>query len=200
MSLNLDTTIEALKEFAEKEHESLEVIILGGIAMEYYGKIDRTTMDLDAEVKGNVDKLYDYLQNKGISSDIGEDISRWGIVSMPPDYRAKAMSIYQDPALTIKVLHPLHFVISKLRRATEIDIQDALFVAQKYKIKKEDLRNLVDLTIKNSPKDNALFMFKKTTEYFLKKLHETQAISTKEKTSIEQTEEVKHQPHHGRHR
>ena len=38
MSLNLDTTIESLKEFIKKEHLSLEIIILGGIAMEYYGK------------------------------------------------------------------------------------------------------------------------------------------------------------------
>jgi hypothetical protein len=198
MSLNLDTAIESLKEFTKKEHESLEVIILDGIAMEYYGKNDRTTMDIDAEVKGcDADKLHDYLESKGIYSDVGEDISRWGVVSMPPDYREKAISIYQDSTLTIKVLQPSHYVISKLRRATETDIQDALFVANKYELKKEELRKDADLAIKNSPKDNALFMFKKTTEYFLKKLQETQTVSTKEKTSIEQTEEIKKR--HGRH-
>ncbi|MCL4478995.1 MAG: DUF6036 family nucleotidyltransferase [Deltaproteobacteria bacterium] len=192
MSLNLDTTIESLKEFIKKEHLSLEIIILGGIAMEYYGKKNRMTMDLDAEVKGcDADKLHDYLESKGIYSDIGEDISRWGVVSMPPDYRKKAISIYHDPTLTVKVLHPSDFIISKLRRATEIDIQDALFVAQKYKLNTEELRKDADLAIINSPKDNALFMFKKTVAYFLNKLQETRAISTKEKTSIKQTEEVK---------
>ncbi len=110
---------------------------------------------------------------------------------MPPDYRKKAISIYHDLTLTVKVLHPSDFIISKLRRATEIDIQDALFVAQKYKLNKEELRKDADLAIINSPKDNALFMFKKTVAYFLNKLQETRAISTKEKTSIKQTEEVK---------
>ncbi|MCL4478994.1 MAG: hypothetical protein M1381_07860 [Deltaproteobacteria bacterium] len=64
----------------------------------------------------------------------------------------------------------MHFVIAKLRRATEVDIQDALFVAKKYKLKKEELRHISDIAIKNSPKDTSLFIFGKTVEHFLKKL------------------------------
>lgn len=51
-----------------------------------------------------------------------------------------------------------------------MDIQDALFVAKKYKLKKEELRHISDIAIKNSPKDTSLFIFGKTVEHFLKKL------------------------------
>ena len=167
MSVHLKNIIKNLQEFTRKGHEHLEIIILGGIAMEYYGEKNRKTIDLDAEVKGNIEKLLLFLKKKKIPADIGEDIARWGIVSLPPNYRGKAVSIYKDDALIIKVLHPLHFVIAKLRRATETDEQDALFVARKYKLQKKELKLAAQLAIQNSPKDTALFVFERAVEHFL---------------------------------
>lgn len=51
-----------------------------------------------------------------------------------------------------------------------MDVQDALFVAKKYKLMKEELSHIADLAIKNTPKDTSLFIFEKTVEHFLKKL------------------------------
>ncbi len=168
MYLNLKKIVKVLREFTEKERAPLEVIILGGIAMEYYGMKNRKTRDLDAEVKGNVEKLLSFLKRKGIPADIGEDISRWGVISMPPDYRERAILVEEDKNLKIKVLHPLHFVISKLRRGTELDWEDVYFVIKKYKLKKDELRNIAEIAIKNSPKDTSIFIFKKSLQNLLK--------------------------------
>lgn len=170
MYLNFKKIVKVLREFTEKECEPLEIIILGGIAMEYYGMKNRKTHDLDAEVKGNVEKLLSYLKKKGIPADIGEDISRWGVISMPPDYRNKAILVKEDKNLKIKVLHPLHFVISKLRRGTDTDWNDIYFVIKKFKLKKDELRNLAEIAINNSPKDTSIFIFKKSVQNLLKTL------------------------------
>ncbi len=170
MSVSLKRVIKILKEFVKKEKEPLEVIILGGLAMEYYGMKNRKTRDLDAEVKGNIENLINYLKSKGIPADVGEDISRWGIISMPPDYREKAIPVYEDKILKIKVLNPLHFVIAKLRRGTERDWEDIKFVIDRYNLKKDEIKNLAEFAISKSPKDTAIFVFKKSLEHLLKNL------------------------------
>ncbi len=170
MSVNLKKIIKLLDDFTKKEKKPLEVIILGGQAMEYYGMKGRKTRDLDAEVNGNVDKLLAYLRKNKIPADIGEDISAWGIVSMPPDYRKNTIVIYENQYLKIKVLDPLYFVIAKLRRGTESDWKDIVFIIKKYKLSKKKIQKLAEDAIKNSPKDTALFIFKKSVEHLLKKL------------------------------
>lgn len=162
--------IELLKEFAWTRRKSLEIILLGGLAVQYYGMENRATIDIDAEIKGDIEGVFTFLKSRNIPADIGENISGWSVVAMPPGYRERVIEIYGDEFLTVNVLDPLDFIIAKLRRFTEEDIEDALFVARKYNIKIEEIAKRAEEAIRNSPKDTALFVFRKNVSIFISNL------------------------------
>lgn len=168
--LNLEAIINILKEFVADRNTSLEVILVGELSLHYYGMKDRATVDIDAEAKGDVDGLINFLKKKNIPSDIGENISHWSVVSMPSGYRERAISIYSDELLRVKVLHPADFIIAKLRRFTEEDLEDAIFVAKKFNVTPDDIKKTAEDAIKNSPRDTVLLIFRKNVEIFVKKL------------------------------
>lgn len=168
--VDLTGIIGLLKEFTKEKKTRLEITLLGGLALQYYGMRDRATIDIDAEVKGDLEGLFNFLKIKHIPADLGEDISGWSVITMPPGYRDRAVTIFSDTLLEVKVLSPLDFIIAKLRRFTEEDIQDALFVAEKYKIDDKKIERFADETIRHSIKDTALFLFRENLQLFLKKM------------------------------
>jgi hypothetical protein len=118
---------------------------------------------------GTEDLKSAYLKAKGIPSDLGEDVSRWSVVSLPSGYRKRAKTIFRDKFLNVKVLHPADFIISKLRRFTDQDIQDALFVTEKYGIKAGDILKAMKDAVQHSPKDSSLAGFQKNVRWFITK-------------------------------
>lgn len=170
LPIDLEKIVELFKEFAWTKRKSLEITLLGGLAVQYYGMGNRATLDIDAEIKGDVEGVFNFLKSRNIPADIGEDISGWSVVAMPPGYRERVVEIYRDEFLTVNVLHPLDFIIAKLRRFTEEDIEDALFVARKYGIGAEEIEKRAEEAIRNSPKDTALFIFRKNINIFISKL------------------------------
>jgi hypothetical protein len=68
------------------------------------------------------------------------------------------------------VLHPVDFIIAKLRRFTEEDIEDALFVARKYKMKTQEVEKSAEEAIRHSVKDTALFLFRGNVQLFLERM------------------------------
>lgn len=166
--LKLKDIIRLLREFSRNGHP-LEIILVGGLSMEYYGLKERATLDIDAEVKGDIEELLSFLKKNKIPADIGEDISKWSLISLPAAYRQRATTIHSDDNLKIKVLSPLDFIVAKLRRFTEEDLEDALFVARKFRVKIKDIRTAAEEAIKSSPKDTAIFIFKKNLEVFTAK-------------------------------
>lgn len=179
MSVKLENAIQVLRKFTRVSGESIQVILLGGLAMHYYGMKNRKTIDIDAEVHGNVEKLQSYLKQKKWLTDIGEDVSRWSVISLPPDYRKKLLPVYSNHLLKVSVLEPTYFVVAKLRRGTEEDWNDALFVAKRYQLKKSKIKQASEAAIQNSPKDTSLFIFRKTVDGFLKKLSKSGKSATK---------------------
>ena len=167
--VELDAVLDLLKKYCKKEGLKVQIILLGGLALHHYGMKDRATRDIDAEVRGNIDRLTAYLKAKGIPSDLGEDISRWSVVSLPSGYRKRAKTIWRDKFLEVKVLHPADFIIAKLRRFTEQDIEDALFVAGKYGIKAGGLLKAMKDAVAHSPKDSSLASFQKSVRWFISK-------------------------------
>lgn len=165
--LDIEKIIELLGKFTEENKKALEIILIGGLALQHYGLKERATVDIDAEVKGDLEELFVFLKSKKIPSDIGENISNWSVINMPPLYRERAITIYKDGLLTVKVLHPLDFIIAKLRRFTDEDLEDALFVANKFNLRQEDVKGAANSAIENSPADTALFIFRKNIELFL---------------------------------
>ncbi|MBI5399482.1 hypothetical protein HZB07_02540 [Candidatus Saganbacteria bacterium] len=168
--LNLSKIIKLLKKFTQESRTSLEIIIIGGLALSHYGLKGRSTVDIDGETKGDLDSLSNFLKSRKIPFSLGENISNWGIVSLSPGYRLRAVPIFTDQDLIVKVLDPVDFIIAKIRRFSEIDIKDALYVAKKFKIKPEVISRAAGEAIGNSPKDTALFIFKKNLALFIKML------------------------------
>jgi hypothetical protein len=153
--------ISVFKDIAIKTKEPLEIIIVGAQALTYYGVDYRITMDIDAEViRGDVEKIYLELKNMGYVSDLSENISGWSVISMPKGYRQRTIEIYKDENLKISILNPYDFILMKLRRGTNQDIEDALAVAVKNKISIEKLEDYFQSALESSIKDTALFNFK----------------------------------------
>lgn len=171
--LSLENIIEILKEFTRETNTSLCVILVGGLALQYYGMKDRATIDIDAEVKGEIEGLFNFLKLKGIPSDIGENLSGWSVIAMPPGYRERAITIFDEGKLLVKVLHPLDFVIAKLRRAMEIDLDDAVFVVKKFGLAVKDIEKSAEEAIADSSKDTTVFVFRKNVGIFVKRLRQT---------------------------
>lgn len=166
--VNLGKIIGLLKEFTSSRRSSLHIILVGGLAVQYYGMEERATVDFDAEIAGDIEEVFDFLKSNHIPADIGENISGWSVVAMPPGYRERTIETYKDEFLSVKVLHPLDFIIAKLlRRFTEEDIKDALFVAGKYNIAARKIETMAGEAIKNSPKDTALFVFQENVNIFI---------------------------------
>ena len=168
--IDLERIIELLKEFTTASKSTLEITVLGGLALQYYGKRERITIDIDGEIKGDLEGVFNFLKSNNIPADIGENVSGWSVVAMPPGYRERVIAIYRDEFLTVNVLHPLDFVIAKLRRFTEEDIEDALFVAKKYNLSAGEIERLAEEAIGNSPKDTMLFMFRKNVSTFISRV------------------------------
>ncbi len=169
--LDLEKLIELLREFTEESKHTLEIILIGGLALHHYGLKERATVDIDAEVKGDLEGLFGFLKSKKIPSDIGENISNWSVINMPPLYRKRAITIYKDDLLIVKVLHPLDFIIAKIRRFTDEDLEDALFVANKFNLRQEDVKEAANTAIETSPADTALFIFRKNIEIFVARMN-----------------------------
>jgi hypothetical protein len=67
-------------------------------------------------------------------------------------------------------LSPVDFVIAKLRRGTEIDLDDAFLVARHHHLSTETIRISDQEALAASPQDTALFLFRKTVDLFCKNL------------------------------
>lgn len=158
----IEQIINLLKQFVIEKKEPLELILVGALALPFYGVEFRDTYDLDAEIeKGNLEQLYYFLKSKGYESDLSENVSGWSIIPLPSGYRKRSKIVYQDKLLTVKILHPADFIIMKLRRGTDQDIEDALKVAKKQNLPVEELDRFYRKVLKESIKDTALFNFKK---------------------------------------
>ncbi|OGW13309.1 MAG: hypothetical protein A2035_03640 [Nitrospirae bacterium GWA2_42_11] len=159
--------IDKIEAFAKSKKESIGLLVVGGLAMDFYG-IPRYTIDIDAEIKCS-NKIYfeliEYLRKENISFNIGENISRWGIIPLPTNYMERAKNVYQSEYLTILILDPVDFVYSKLLRGTEEDFNDAAAVIRKYNITKDSLIERERLV--QFPKDTETLFFKKKFQHLL---------------------------------
>ncbi|HEX9757929.1 MAG TPA: DUF6036 family nucleotidyltransferase [Nitrospiria bacterium] len=170
--INADHILTLLKTFTQEKKSPLEIILIGGLALHFYGKKERVTVDVDAEVKGDLEGLFHFLKGHQIPADLSENISGWSVVGMPPDYQERTLVVYEDALLKVKILSPVDFIVAKLRRFSEEDINDGIFVAKKYNIKPEQVKESANIAIKHSVKDTALFPFRKNVQRFNQMLSE----------------------------
>lgn len=151
----------------------VEVIIIGRSAMSFYGTIQSTQV-IDFEIRGLDDKgffsLKELLDKEQIIADFGEDVSRWGVIPLPEGYRERARIVMEDGNVRLRVLEPVDFIISKMRRGTAEDEEDAIELCRAFQIKAEDIEDRMKSV--NVPRDLESFFFLKRMERFLKNLKE----------------------------
>jgi hypothetical protein len=165
--------VEIFKELAKSTGKSIEIILVGAQALPYYGVEARATMDIDAEiVRGDLEEVYFELKKRGFESDLSENISGWSVISLPRGYRDRAITIYQDDHLKVSVLSPYDFIIMKLRRGTEQDLEDCLNVALTNQLSVEELDKHFEDAIRNSIKDTAILNFRLIYNHFRQALME----------------------------
>lgn len=158
--------IDLLAKYARHHKVDIDLLLVGGLALQAYGYLDRATQDVDGELIGDLDSLVSFLRDRGVPADIGENMSGWSVVAMPPGYRDRASIWLDQPGVRIRLLHPTDFVIAKLRRGTDLDLQDAEFVTRRFHVTPEAVRQAAEAALAASPKDTALFLFRKVVDLF----------------------------------
>ena len=159
-----------LKEYVQDTGKGVDLLLVGGLALQAYGYADRSTQDVDAEVAGDLDSLAQFLRRHQVPADLGENISGWSVVAMPPGYRGRASVLLDESGLRLRLLHPVDFIIAKLRRGTEIDIEDGLYVARRFSVAPQEVQDAAEAALSASPRDTVIFLFRKTVELFCARL------------------------------
>lgn len=159
--------IERIEAFARTKGDPIELLLIGGLAMSFYGS-PRYTVDIDAEIRcGN--EIYfeflEYLKKEGVAFNISDNISGWGIVPLPSDYKERAKTVYSGDYLTLKILDPVDFVFSKLMRGTEEDLTDIMDVVRRFNITKDALYERKRLI--QFPKDPETLFFEKKFQHLI---------------------------------
>lgn len=108
------------------------------------------------------------------------------MISLPKGYRDRAITIYQDDQLKVSVLNPYDFIIMKLRRGTEQDLEDCLNVALANQLSVEELDKHFENAISNSIKDTAILNFRLIYNHFRQALMEL--LSQKSKRPSDSTQ------------
>ena len=170
MSLTVDQVIPALLEYVRETDDPLDLILVGGLALQAYGLTDRVTRDVDGELVGDVHELATFLRKRRVPADLGENMSGWSVVAMPPGYRERATVFHEEANLRVRLLAPTDFVIAKLRRGTDQDLDDAEFVADTFHVSASDVRTAAERAVAVSSKDTTLFLFNQTVEVFCRRL------------------------------
>jgi hypothetical protein len=146
------------------------MLLVGALALQAYGYQDRLTHDVDAEVIGSVEALAKFFSGHQIPADLTENFSGWSIVAMPPGYRERATDLVHQPQLRVRLLAPIDFIVAKLRRGTDFDLDDATFVATRFGVTADQVRLAAEAAVAASPQDTALFLFRKSVELFCQSL------------------------------
>lgn len=168
--LKLNHILTLLEEYVRQTRRPLDVLLIGRLALYAYGSQEAHTEDIDAELTQDVEEVGAFLKRHGVPSNLSENISGWSIVSLPPGYRDRVRPLHHKDNLRVSLLDPVDFIISKLRRGTEQDLADAEFVARRHAVTVQAVRTAADSAIAASPKDTALFVFRKAVALFLQRL------------------------------
>jgi hypothetical protein len=169
-AVTAEQVIELLTNYTRETGTSLDILLVEALALQAYGYQNRLTRDLDAEVVGSIEPLTEFLRQHSIPADLTTNFSGWSIVSMPPGYRDRATDLVRQSNLRVRLLTPIDFVIAKLRRGTDLDLEDAAYVAKRFHLTAEQVQTAAAAALGASPKDTALFLFRRTVELFCQSL------------------------------
>jgi hypothetical protein len=76
-ALTAEQVIELLTNYTRETGASVDILLVGALALQAYGYHNRLTRDLDAEVVGSIEPLTDYLRQHSIPADLTTNFSGW---------------------------------------------------------------------------------------------------------------------------
>lgn len=168
--LTTDQLVALLTDYVRVTGAAVDLILVGGLALQAYGVPNRATYDVDGEFIGDLSMLVQFLTDRHIPADLGANISGWSVVAMPPGYRERTSVLLDRPKLRVRLLAPADFIIAKLRRGTELDLDDAALVATRFQVTPETIRATAESAVSASPQDTMLFLFRKTVDLFCRRI------------------------------
>jgi hypothetical protein len=168
--LTADRLIALLSDFTHQTGASVDLLLVDALAFHAYGYADRLTNDVAAEVTGSLDALQAFFAAQEIPADLTTNFSGWSIVVMPPSCRERATELVHHPLVRVRLLAPVDFIIAKLRRGTDVDLDDATFVATRFAVAPAQIRHAAESALAASSQDTALFLFRKTVDLFCQNL------------------------------
>lgn len=169
-TLTADRLITLLSDYTRQTGTAVDLLLVGALALQAYGYADRLTNAVHVEVAGSLDGLQAFFSAQEIPADLTNNFSGWSIVAMPPGYRERATDLVHDPFVRVRLLAPIDFIIAKLRRGTDLDLDDAAFVATRFAVSAAQIRHAAESALVASPQDTALFLFRKTVDLFCRNL------------------------------
>ena len=164
--LTLDRLFDLLRAYAARTGHSVDLLLIGGLAMLAYGHSSRATMDVEGELREGVRPLKEFLGGHGIPANLGHSVSGWSVVAMPPGYRERATVMIDERGLRVTLLASVDYVIAKLCRGTEEDLADAAWVAARYHLTAPQVRAAAEAALAASLEDTALVLFEHTVNRF----------------------------------
>ena len=75
--ITLNEVIRDLAEYNRQTGNSVDLLIVGGLALQAYGFSDRITVDVGGEFVGELDPLITFFQQHRVPADLGENMSVW---------------------------------------------------------------------------------------------------------------------------
>jgi hypothetical protein len=171
-TLTLDRLHALLREYVDQTGHAVDLVLIGGMAMLAYGHPSRATIDVDGELRTNVRSLKTFLSRHNIPANLGQSLSGWSVVAMPPGYRDRATVMIDEAGVRISLLTPVDFIISKLRRGTDEDLTDGAWIAERFQVSAQHVRAAANAALAASLEDTALFLFERTVDRFCQTLEQ----------------------------
>lgn len=171
--LTLDRLRALLREYVDETGHAVDLVLIGGMAMLAYGHPSRATIDIDGELRDGVRSLKAFLSRHNIPANLGQSLSGWSVVAMPPGYRDRATVMIDESKVRVSLLDPVDFIVAKLRRGTDEDLADAAWIAERFGVSAQQVRAAAAAALAASLEDTALFLFERTVDRFCQDLVQT---------------------------
>ncbi len=152
------------------------ILVTGAAAAALLGSV-RPSQDVDFEIElGRASPaVWEELQRAieatvaetGIRANYAEGIDRWGAVTLM-DYRRHTLAYRRFGNLEVRLLDPVYWAIGKLDRYIQSDVQDLVAVLRKRKPSWQKAVAVWGRALRRSPRSEALPLFRKQTEGFLR--------------------------------
>ena len=163
------------KTLAREWPHPAEILLIGGAAA-VIGGSRRPTYDVDFEVKFGghrspedaevfASALHKAEDASGVQGQFTEDIGAGSPIALPP-WRSSSRPWKRYGPISVKLLDPAFYVVSKLRRGDVDDFADLVLVARNSGVRWRRVALLCGRAVRLSPSSTALRGFIRRVEYF----------------------------------